>query len=120
METTLNNQSKKLTLMLGILVAILIGATLPASADNNSTPSEINGWKNSTISNEDYTLLKEYVEKIDNVLVEEHKIIIYDQNDNLKLVSYEKHANLDKEIITLIECSELIMDFNGESFYKMN
>ena len=120
METTLNNQAKKLTLVLGIIAAILIGTTLPASADHNSIPSGINGWENSTISNEDYTLLKEYVEKLDKVQVQEHKIIIYDQDDNLQVVCSVNPENMDSQIKSIIERSDLIMDYNGESYYKIN
>ena len=112
----INSKYRTLTLAFGILVALLTLTTSSIAKDTTSVALETSTYEM------EYELLKDYALDFSETTIEEETSIkVFNGNDELIAEGSAKGGEVaDKNLQSLINKSDLLMDFNNTSYYKIN
>jgi len=106
------NRNKKLSLILGVIMALLVGYTVPAKAGNDSEN------KKSSLTSEDRQFFQEYFSRDSQDISQDHTYYIYDSEG---ILIYDATQNteevVDEKLQSLLIHSNLIMDFDNISYH---
>jgi len=110
---TLITQHKKLSLAIGILLALIVGISNPLKAEGDTEKSK------SSISTEDYEFFKEYFQRMETTPSMEQTFVVYNSNGELiheATVEYNTKIK-DEKLQSLLIYSDVIMHFDNISYF---
>lgn len=122
---TINNITKKLTLITGIMVGALLLSTNSVSADPTEKAKK-DSTANTKIEAVESAVL-EYLEKEESLMLEfkalnKPTVKVFNHNDELVYEGFVKDMEdiKDKKLLSLLHKSDFLMRFENTSYYKLN